>query len=78
MSSVGRKCTISHHFLTAIVIRFLVGAMFYLSPTLTLLMLAVVPPVSLGAVRLHVDLACKLNIESLSGFLWSLLETVVQ
>ena len=25
--------------------------MFYLSPTLTLLMLAVVPPVSLGAVR---------------------------
>lgn len=29
----------------------LVGAMFYLSPTLTLLMLTVVPPVSLGAVR---------------------------
>jgi hypothetical protein len=28
-----------------------VGAMFYLSPTLTALMLAVVPPVSLGAVR---------------------------
>lgn len=30
-----------------------VGAMFYLSPTLTMLMLAVVPPVSLGAVRLY-------------------------
>jgi hypothetical protein len=30
----------------------LVGAMFYLSPTLTLLMLAVVPPVSLGAVSI--------------------------
>lgn len=28
----------------------LVGAMFYISPTLTLLMLTVVPPVSLGAV----------------------------
>jgi hypothetical protein len=28
----------------------LVGAMFYVSPTLTMLMLAVVPPVSLGAV----------------------------
>ena len=26
------------------------GAMFYVSPTLTMLMLAVVPPVSLGAV----------------------------
>lgn len=30
-----------------------VGAMFYLSPTLTTLMLTVVPPVSLGAVSLH-------------------------
>ena len=28
-----------------------VGAMFYISPQLTLLMLTVVPPVSLGAVR---------------------------
>ena len=27
-----------------------VGAMFYISPTLTMLMLGVVPPVSLGAV----------------------------
>lgn len=31
-------------------ISILVGAMFYVSPTLTMLMLAVVPPVSLGAV----------------------------
>ena len=31
-----------------------VGAMFYLSPTLTVVMLAVVPPVSLGAVRLEI------------------------
>lgn len=37
----------SQHELTCISV---VGAMFYLSPTLTLLMLAVVPPVSLGAV----------------------------
>jgi hypothetical protein len=31
-----------------------VGAMFYLSPTMTMLTLAVVPPVSFGAVRLSV------------------------
>ena len=31
-----------------------VGAMFYISPTLTFMMLGIVPPVSLGAVRLFV------------------------
>ena len=34
-----------------------VGAMFYISPTLTFMMLGIVPPVSLGAVRLFRSMA---------------------
>jgi len=35
--------------------RYVVGALFWISPTLTVLMLAVVPPVSLGAVCYTTD-----------------------
>ena len=49
MASVGRTCPVrikmSEYSISA-----LVGAMFYISPQLIVLMLAVVPPVSLGAV----------------------------
>jgi hypothetical protein len=54
-----------------------VGAMFYLSPTLTLLMLAVVPPVSLGAVRSSVMGHC-IVLTILQGLLWSLFEKTVK
>lgn len=49
MSTVGCKFLFLE--LQTLFRRHLVGAMFYVSPTLTMLMLAVVPPVSLGAVR---------------------------
>lgn len=56
-----------------------VGAMFYLSPTLTLLMLAVVPPVSLGAVRsLSPSMLSYIILITSEGFLWSLPEKIVQ
>jgi putative ABC transport system ATP-binding protein len=51
MSSVGCECLVCSSIIFHVNLP-PVGAMFYLSPTLTLLMLAVVPPVSLGAVRL--------------------------
>jgi len=51
MSTVGRKQNQTpEHKPRAHFNIILVGAMFYVSPTLTMLMLAVVPPVSLGAV----------------------------
>lgn len=53
---------------------FVVGAMFYLSPQLTALMLCVVPPVSLGAVRVHlINSLFKTGvIDMLLGVLWPL------
>jgi len=48
-----------------------VAAMLYTSPTLTLLMLAMVPPVSLGAARRLYLYGFKLLTQIL-GFLWSL------
>ena len=50
--------------------------MFYVSPALTTLMLALVPPVSLGVVcRFPRFLTC---VSLLSGVLWSLPEKVVK
>lgn len=55
-----------------------VGAMFYISPQLTVLMLAVVPPVSLGAVsNMQQNHSCIAQISAL-GFLWSIPETAIQ
>jgi hypothetical protein len=42
-----------------------VGAMIYVSPTLTMLMMAVVPPVSLGAVCFVPNIPHLLQINSL-------------
>jgi hypothetical protein len=46
--------------------------MFYLSPTLTVMMLGIVPPVSLGAVS-RTSYYCS-GILALAGILWPLLE----
>ena len=51
MSTVGRECHLQFLLKLEIALKSRpVGAMIYVSPTLTMLMLAVVPPVSLGAV----------------------------
>lgn len=54
--------------------------MFYISPKLTLLMLAVVPPVSLGAVSYTKmqDLACILNRFVIIGILWPISEKAIK
>lgn len=50
--------------------------MFYVSPALTTLMLALVPPVSLGVVCwLPRTVTC---VSPLSGVLWSLLEKAIE
>lgn len=49
--------------------------MFYLSPTLTGLMLLVVPPVSLGAVR--VSSLYNVSLPRVTGLLWSLPQEVI-
>ena len=50
--------------------------MFYVSPALTTLMLALVPPVSLGVVCwLPCTVTC---VSPLSGVLWSLLEKAIE
>lgn len=51
--------------------------MFYLSPTLTLLMLAIVPPVSLGAVR-HLLMAIAQLFNYFTGILWSLPQETIK
>lgn len=48
--------------------------MFYLSPTLTLLMLGVVPPISLGAVRDQLFLPININSSPYLGLLWKISE----
>jgi hypothetical protein len=51
--------------------------MFYVSPTLTMLMLAVVPPVSLGAVRwFYMEL--KFGRQRFVGMVWSLPQETLQ
>jgi len=49
-----------------------VGAMIYVSPTLTMLMLAVVPPVSLGAVGSLYTVSSPNQLITLTGFLRTL------
>ena len=50
MASAGRKSRLYCFAFNSVLKISTVGAMFYISPTLTLLMLSVVPPVVLGAV----------------------------
>lgn len=56
--------------------------MFYLSPTLTLLMLTLVPPVSLGAVRAFIQLswplALNVQIRYVIGLLWTIYQTAFE
>jgi hypothetical protein len=56
MASVGCKLSYFCLYLRTLMWGSIVGAMFYISPTLTTLMLALVPPVSFGAVRTVQDL----------------------
>ena len=55
--------------------------MFYLSPTLTLLMLGLVPPVSIGAVGVFILRVCKglvLILFVVLGHLWSVFKEIVK
>jgi hypothetical protein len=74
MASVGRMlshgCLLRH----SLIYSPIVGAMFYLSPQLTILMLGVVPPVSLGAVRIISSFITFVPINVTLGILWSLFE----
>lgn len=52
------------------------GAMFYISPKLTFLMLAIVPPVSLGVVGDLLHRQCLL-LSSRVGLLWEISEEII-
>jgi hypothetical protein len=52
--------------------------MLYLSPTLTMLMLAVVPPVSLGAVSFLLGTIDALLLTGPPGLLWTLSQEALE